>query len=388
MAADEPAEVANKVLRRAQVAKMTRALENSLALASVKVKHGWENMSIDTLEPKIEMELKRKRPHDTFSDTSSSVSERFFSNGTFDSSPITAPMFSDEATGGSGSTNGFGRRARYQQQARRPVSSTHARTKVRTSTTNATSWKSTYKLPESSPVYHARHARFTTSHVPHLSFVSEVTTVPDDPASPSHSEDDDEDLPVPSFHVGNHHIRSSPPPPAPRTPRTPSPDIARSARMNRNKAFNPSRGQAGEEGADLLMFLAASPSPANPGAKTRVFPPTTPPAKQTPLPSSMMSTPGGGQSAFTGFGAQTPGMMFNFADYVNVTPSPGQAAWMRTPGPTRTPIAAREARRRLNFEGLHPPTGDSPEIGSHTRSGNGKAHGLGMELGGELVSSQ
>jgi hypothetical protein len=96
----------------------------------------------------------------------------------------------------------------------------------------------------------------------------------------------------------------------------------------------------------------------------------------------MMSTPGGGNAGFLGFGASTPGMAFNFADYLNVTPSPAQAAW-RTPAGAKTPLAAREARRRLNFDGLHPPTGDSPRIGVDS-----KLSGLGMELGGELVSSQ
>lgn len=76
-------------------------------------------------------------------------------------------------------------------------------------------------------------------------------------------------------------------------------------------------------------------------------------------------------------------MPFNFADYLNVTPSPAQAAW-RTPAAAKTPLAAREARRRLNFDSLHPPTGDSPRIGGP----DAKVNGLGMELGGELVSSQ
>jgi hypothetical protein len=97
----------------------------------------------------------------------------------------------------------------------------------------------------------------------------------------------------------------------------------------------------------------------------------------------MMSTPGGGSASFLGFGATTPGMGFNFADYLNVTPSPAQAAW-RTPAAGKTPLAASQARRRLNFDSLLPPTGDSPHIGNV----DGKVNGLGMELGGELVSSQ
>ena len=52
----------------------------------------------------------------------------------------------------------------------------------------------------------------------------------------------------------------------------------------------------------------------------------------------------------------------------------------------KTPLNARDAtRRRLNFDALVPPTsgpGESPRIGD-----GGRLSGLGMELGGELVSS-
>jgi len=70
-------------------------------------------------------------------------------------------------------------------------------------------------------------------------------------------------------------------------------------------------------------------------------------------------------------------MAFNFSDYLNVTPSPAQAAW-RTPGLNRTPLAAREARKRLNFDRQ-----GSPDLPTAASS---KVTGLGMELGGELIS--
>ena len=83
---------------------------------------------------------------------------------------------------------------------------------------------------------------------------------------------------------------------------------------------------------------------------------------------------------YLGFGPNTPSSTFNFADFVNVTPSPAQGGWSRTPvsGNLRTPVAARETRRRLNFA--------SPNVGSARASSNRKGDGLGMELGGELVS--
>ncbi|KAF2175056.1 hypothetical protein K469DRAFT_724635 [Zopfia rhizophila CBS 207.26] len=391
---DKPAEVASKVLRRAQVSKMTRTLQNRLALANVKIKHGWESLSLDTLEPRVEVELKRKRPgssNETMSDASS-VSERFYPNGLLDSSPLAAPIFSDEVQRSgsrSGSSHSQSKRPRYSQSFKYPGSSNHTRTKVRTSTTSSTSWKRTYELPESSPVYHRRHARFGHTHAPSLSFVSETSTIPDESRSPllSVSEDDDEDLPITSFQINNSHIRSSPP----RAPRTPPPAVARSARLRQNgftAAAAARDGQTGEEDANLLMYLATSPSPAQPGSsKPRILAPSTPPPKSTPLPSSMMNTPGGGGAPFSGFGLNTPSTNLNFAEFLNMTPSPAQGGgtWTRTPAAAKTPAAAREARRRLNFDNLLPPTSDSPRIGME-RTRIGKVDGLGMDLGGELVS--
>ncbi|KAF2466785.1 uncharacterized protein BDR25DRAFT_293216 [Lindgomyces ingoldianus] len=387
---DQPAEVATKVLRRAQVSKMTRTLQNRLALANVKIKHGWESLSLDTLEPRVDVELKRKRPgssNETLSETSS-VSERFYQPGVLDSSPLAAPIFSDDVQRSgsrSGSSHSQSKRPRYGQAFNRyPGSSNHTR-KTRASNANATSWKTSYQLAESSPVYPRKHPRFGNTHAPTLSFVSETSTVPDDLRSPL-SEDDDDDLPISSFQINSSHMRSSPP----RPPRTPPPAVARSARLRQNGfAVAAARdGQKGEEDANLLMYLATSPSPAHPGSsKPRMLAPSTPPPKSTPLPSSMMSTPGGGGAPFPGFGLNTPSANLNFAEFLNMTPSPAQVggSWTRTPAAGKTPAAAREARRRLNFDNLHPPTGDSPRIGMD-RSRIGKVEGLGMDLGGELVS--
>jgi hypothetical protein len=366
---------------------MTRTLQNRLALANVKIKHGWQDLSLDHLEPRVDVELKRKRPgssNETMSDASS-VSERFYQPGMLDSSPLAAPIFSEDiqrSGSRSGSSHSQSKRPRYAQSFNKyPGTSNHNRTKVRTSTTAATSWKNSFQLPESSPVYHRRHARFGR-HAPSLSFVSETSTVADDP-SPLLSEDDDEDLPITSFQLNNSHVRSSPP----RAPRTPPPGVARSARL-RQSGFNAAgaarEGKNGEEDANLLMYLATSPGPTT--SKPRKLAPSTPPPKATPLPSSMMSTPGGGTAPYPGFALQTPTNL-NFAEFLNMSPSPAQvpAPWMRTPVAAKTPLAAREARRRLNFDSLLPPTGESPRLGVD-RSGAVKVEGLGMDLGGELVS--
>jgi hypothetical protein len=104
--------------------------------------------------------------------------------------------------------------------------------------------------------------------------------------------------------------------------------------------------KSGEEGADLLLYLAASPSPANP-PKIRMDPPSTPPPKNNKLalPSSMMTTPGGGNPY-----PATPGLGFDFAEFLHMTPSPAQKPW-KTPATHtggKTPRSA--ARRRLTFD--------------------------------------
>jgi hypothetical protein len=97
----------------------------------------------------------------------------------------------------------------------------------------------------------------------------------------------------------------------------------------------------------------------------------------------MMSTPGGSGQTYNGFGMATTPNNLNFAEFLNMTPSPAQAqfvsSWNRTPVTGKTPAAIREARRRINFDNLVPPTGDAPRIIT-------KVEGLGMDLGGELVS--
>ena len=363
------------------VLQMTRALQDRLALANVKVRNGWEHLSIETIEPELEKELKRKRPtssNDTLSDSSSSVSGRF---NTFSSSPLTGPMFSDELTGSGGSMYGQTKRFKYQQQIQRPASASHDRRRLRSANNTKSSWKSAFQLPASSPTKHDRFIPPKPTKMSNYSFISNASTIPDE-LSPSISEDDEEqDLPTHSFQLTSSQINSSP-------PCTPPPGGNRHTRFLSRSSHDVTMSRTpktGEEGADLLLYLATSPSPAHPSGnqKTRVYAPSTPPTKQTPLPSSMMSTPGGGGNNLLAFGMATPSQNFNFADFVNITPSPAQAPWSRTPvAPNRTPLAAREARRKLNFSPLLPP-GASPGLGGTERS---KENGLGMELGGELVN--
>ncbi|KAF2716859.1 hypothetical protein K431DRAFT_234422 [Polychaeton citri CBS 116435] len=367
---EPPHQVAEKVLRRAHVSRMTRVLQDRLALANVKIQNGWENMSIDTLEPQIEerMRMRRKRPAsstDTTSDTASTVSSRMPSSSGLGSSPLTAPMYSDDQPK-SGGSRGV-KRTRTSNMPRMPTSAAVNGRRTRVARGPPSSWKKSYSLPESSPIKSAKHTRFSSfNHVSQLSFISEGSTVPDDPPSPEFSEDDDSDLPVQSFNAQ----------PATRTisspPRTPPPPGDRRMRKTNNVAWSRTP-RGGEEGADLLMYLATSPSRATGDrAKANVQPPTTPPCKPTPLPSSHM-TPGTHGNGFIGFNPATPGTNFNFADFVNVTPSPAQMPWTRTPGTVR----GSSTRRRLNFDGAMA-SSSSPSLIR-------KGEGLGMELGGNLL---
>jgi len=124
-------------------------------------------------------------------------------------------------------------------------------------------------------------------------------------------------------------------------------------KRNRDKATAPvvevTEAKTGEEGADLLMFLASSPSVPNPRASNNrgMEPPSTPPPKnKLALPSSMMTTPGGGNP----FLPNTPGLTFDFADFVHMTPSPAQKPWKTPLAGAKTPLSI--ARRRLTFEDI------------------------------------
>src|ERR1700760_3830975 len=103
---------------------MTRALQNRLALATVKIQNGWGNLPLETIEPRIEQELKRKRPtsssNEKHSDTSSSTRDHIYHGRRIDSSPLPAPLFSDDLPR-SGSSRGS-KRSKHRNSFHQPVS--------------------------------------------------------------------------------------------------------------------------------------------------------------------------------------------------------------------------------------------------------------------------
>lgn len=293
------------------------------------------------------------------------------------SSPLKdSAIFSDQVgprSGGSRSGSGYSKRT-YRDAFEHP-SSTSSNKRYHHSSPTSFHPAGRSSIPfknlqqsQSSPIKPRKQPHFTTSSGPSISFYPGVSPLLDHSNSTNFAatlSDDDENatLPIHSFTS----IRSS-------SPRTPSPVRNRGSGSRRNKDRN---GKLGDDGADLLLYLATSPSPANPGGRIRMAPPSTPPPKNPALPSSMMNTPGGSGGLLSIFaGPNTPSSNFNFEDYVNVTPSPGQTAWPKTPRTIKTPGHAQ--RRHLDFDSFIPSAG--PLV-----SPAAKRTGLGMQLGGKLL---
>lgn len=367
---------------------MARKLQNRLALAQFKTKHGWEDLTLDIIEPKFEAELLRKRPSssgDMLSDSSSN-SDFQYPRALMSSSPLKGPIFSDAI--GSGSSTGSRKRHYNVTEFQHAGSSNGNRKRFRSSPAHSNgkpdlSWKGQYKLPQSSPIRPRKQQNNFVHPSSSLSFFPDSdNTLFEPPSSPNFaavSDDEDNMLPMHSFQFpASHHQRSRSP------PRTPPPMRTRATLGGRrhNSDRSPHRGHRSskstgsgkEEGADLLLYLATSPSPANPLTRSRVemHPPSTPPSRTLALPSSMMTTPGGG----SGFFPNTPSQNFDFSDFVNITPSPAQGGtrglWgERTPSAIKTPGTI--TRRRLDFGSLVSP---SP-VGK-------RGDGLNLQLGAAL----
>lgn len=288
----------------------------------------------------MEEEIRRKRLYegDVLSDSSSSASDLPYPSKTLMSSPLKAPLFSD-AVGSSNGSSGHRKRtyfASFDNTASSPSKRFRGSPTAHKSFAYSATWKENHQLAQSSPIKPRRQQHFTTSAGPDVSFFRS-RRMTNELASPNFAapSDDDEDL-LPAHSFAPNNLQSSPP----RTPPMQNRSLP-------NKRENGANGKTGEEGADLLLYLAASPSPAVKANRGRMERMSTPPPKNNKLdlPSSMMTTPGGGNLF-----PNTPGQGFDFADFVNITPSPAQKPW-KTPGPTstaRTPMSV--ARRRLTFD--------------------------------------
>ncbi|CAG8163047.1 unnamed protein product [Penicillium salamii] len=344
---------AEKSVRKIDIAQVSLSLQDRLGLAKLKYQHG----RLHGLNPN-QQETKPALENDKPSDSSSEFS-RSRCETPFTSPPLRASTYSKELPRSARNKHA----ATFNSRVMQPMLSA-SRKRLRSDSDSErpakaprTSWKSSYRLPESSPGMN----RPLTNRRPNTSFMSEAT-IPElsSPVYNRPSEEIDPDLPLHSFQNMSSMVGSSP-------PRTPPPKHMR---------LPHGQHQPNEDGADLLLYLANSPTPARVarGNGNQGFPPSTPPSQHTVLP-GMTPTLGGGMFA----NMSTPNQQFNFADFVNVTPSPAQPAWgSRTPGnPIRTPLVNTDARKRLNFDALVPP-------GSSNNRLRGKETGLALQLGGEL----
>ncbi|KAK9473605.1 uncharacterized protein V1510DRAFT_414479 [Dipodascopsis tothii] len=380
------------VLHRAHVSRITRLLKNRLALASYKTKRGWENLGLDSIEPKVraEQQLLQNEP-EPFAGASPVRAEYF---------PPPLPTLPAAA-----------RVPGQQENARRPVSRRRSPTKLGAAALNGPLLPATgavMKTPRkrsrtlstnphgADPLAgytlmqdpdglrlldtHDRPVRLNQSSPVYPGVVDSYPLAPPDSVSPRKRRGRRKKVldasllpdapPVPT--------RASAPPAGASTspPRTPPPKYttltsslsSRTPTTTGTFATPPpqfSLPKTGEEGADLLLFLATSPSPAQRssfhtpgragllGATTGVA--GTPPVAAAPFGSARTLGPATGVLGPAGT-PQTPSQAFNFAEYVNIfTPSPAQGQWrpehMRS---EREGAAAIGARRHLNFDGLDP----------------------------------
>ncbi|KAJ3494079.1 hypothetical protein NLG97_g4310 [Lecanicillium saksenae] len=337
----QPEDVIDSVLKRAEVSKVARRLQNRLALAQFKTKHGWEDLTLDIIEPKMEEQIRRKKLYegDVLSDSSSSASDLPYPTKILISSSLKAPLFSDPIGSNNGSSGHRKRTyiATFDNASSSPSKRFRGSPTAHKSFREYSSWKDAHQLAQLSPIRTCKQQHFTTSAGPDVSFFRQrrMTNELASPNFAAASDEDDEDLlPVHSFSINN--LRSSPP----HTPPMQTRSLSNKRKGNGSPAGN---GKAGEEGADLLLYLADSPFPADKAMEHLTTPP--PRSSKLDLPSSIMTTPGGGNLF-----PNTPDQGFDFADFVNITPSPAQKQW-RTPGSTsmtRTPMSL--ARRRLTFD--------------------------------------
>lgn len=263
------------------------------------------------------------------------------------SSPLKGPLFSD-AIGSSNGSTGHRKRtymASFDDVDGALLSSPAKRYRLsptaHKSFSGHVSWSDNYhnQLTQSSPIKPRRQQHFKTSAGPDLSFfptsarLSRSITAPDITAP----DDDDEDLlPAHSFQLSA--ARSSPPSTPPNRHRRLAPK-----HTNDKPAGNL---EPRDEGAELLLFMKASPTPAALPPRSQMEPPSTPPPKHLGFTPQAMATPNLNNPLFP----HTPGQAFDFADYLNMTPSPAQKTW-KTPipmGSAKTPRSV--ARRHLAFD--------------------------------------
>jgi hypothetical protein len=154
--------------------QIARHLQNRLALAQFKAKHGWEDLTLDTIEPQVEEEIRRKRLYeaDVHSDSSSSASDMPYPTKALMSSPLKAPLFSDAVGPSNGSSDHRKRTylASFDNAFSSPGKRFRASPTAHKSFSGTASWKASHQLAQSSPIKPRWRQHFTTSGGPDVSF--------------------------------------------------------------------------------------------------------------------------------------------------------------------------------------------------------------------------
>ncbi|CRK14336.1 hypothetical protein BN1723_017385, partial [Verticillium longisporum] len=123
------------------------------------------NLAFETIEPKVEEEMRRKRmcEGDVLSDSSSSASDLPYPSRALMSSPLKAPLFSDAI----GSSNGSTTRRKRTFNATFDYAPSSPSKRLRSSPTPSKSfhghhgWKGNHQLAQSSPLKPRRQQHFT-----------------------------------------------------------------------------------------------------------------------------------------------------------------------------------------------------------------------------------
>ncbi|RKF53379.1 hypothetical protein GcM3_219012 [Golovinomyces cichoracearum] len=337
----QPDVIADSVIKRAEVGKIGRILKTRLAFAQFKVARGWEDLSIDAIEPKVD-ELHPISSDETFSKSSSpAISNTFHRN-------LTKPRIRDfaifsEHTDPDGSTSqswGLYRKRRYHCCLNdSEICTRNSQKRYRSSppVTSSIAYDE-HRPPFSSPVKAQTITHFTTASGPSLQFSTNSYQRNFQIYRSDFESDDEETRLLPN----TPHLSSSPP----CTPLS----FKYSASFNqlkteKNRDFN-------KNGLDLLLNLTESP----PNIVSTKVPnlPSTPPHQNPALSSLIASTPRveistASGSRFCG-SPNSPTQAFDFSDFVNITPSPVQLNWTLTPRTRSVNVSEMVDRRRLKSQ--------------------------------------
>ena len=280
--------MSQRILKRAEIGKITRVLKDRLGIAQHKIERSWQNLSFNVVGNKIAREAEDVARQNASNDGASSGLSG--SSSGFDTRPRSNGLAS------AGSRDDFlvpdlPNRTRAGDAIRQPQGQ-HSRAS-QTMPNGGSRPGNGVSAQRISPLKRSREEAID-GDTPEagsspLKYHASGTSLNSYGGPPSSR---------PLF--TNAHGRAITPPLAPSTP-PPGVQSARRSQAN----FKDS-----EEGADLLLFLATSPSPARPKrTSTRALEYSSPPPMRG---SSAVNTP--------------VGAGFNLSEFLNFTPSPAQAA--------------------------------------------------------------